>query len=103
MRRLKIFLLFFIGIIASITALVAVLLTTYDEEDYRRGLVELVHYLNGDKLVINGAINVRPSLIPSVTAEDIELQPNRDYRRARIRDPPISSGGKVAVTFSRTA
>lgn len=72
-HKLKIFLLSIIGIIAVVIAILIYILSSFDDRDYQQLLTKAVDNFSDYTLSIKGSFVLSRSLIPSLTASEIEL------------------------------
>ncbi len=102
MRRLKAILVLLSYLLVLCTAIVAILLATLDDEDYRRILVWTVEHYTDYKVSINGPFSLDLSIMPALTLADVRIEPGRKDAlpvsahlgrfRIRIDMKPLLSG-----------
>ncbi|WP_428354835.1 hypothetical protein [Methyloprofundus sp.] len=78
MSKITSILLPLIGLAAVLIAILAYILSSYDNQDYKRLLIKAVDNFSTYKLDINGKFELQPSLIPILSASAIKLQSKVD-------------------------
>jgi hypothetical protein len=92
MRWIKIALLFLGGIILLCMLLLAIVLATFDNDDYERLLTRAVMKYSGYQLIIEGPFSLNLSTEPSLSASKIRLEDVSDKTL-----PPITHIGKFEI------
>ena len=95
MRWLKYILYIFGGFVALCLVLVAVVLVTFDNDDYRRLVIRGVRFFSGYSVAIEGPFALELSTEPSLSAEGIRFDPGDDGL-----PPPVTSIGKLHIRIS---
>ncbi len=95
MTRPKRIILIFAAIVALFIVIITVLLATFDDEDYKRLLIELVERRTGYKVVIGGDFSIELSAQPRMSASDISLEQRPDGPK-----PPIGRIGHLEVQLA---
>ena len=72
-KSLKIFLVLLFGLIFSVTAALGLVLLTFDDDDYRRGLVSLVNTLTDYRIEIEEPFTLRLSQEPELAAAAVRV------------------------------
>ena len=75
MRWIKYTLLVFGGFVALCLVLVAIVLVTFDNDDYRRLVISSVRFFTGHSITIEGPFALELSAEPSLSAEAIRINP----------------------------
>ena len=92
MRWIKIALLFLGGTILLCMLLLAIVLATFDNDDYKRLLTRAVKKYSGYQLIIEGPFSLNLSMEPSLSASTIRLEGVPDKT-----PPPITHIGKFEI------
>ena len=97
MRWIKYTLLFFGGFVALCLVLVAIVLVTFDNDDYRRLVTSSVRFFTGQSVTIEGPFALELSAEPSLSAEAIRFDPGVDGS-----PPPVTTIGKLHIQIALT-
>jgi uncharacterized protein involved in outer membrane biogenesis len=93
MRRwIKYILIFLAGFVVLCLVLVAVVLMTFDNDDYRRLVIRGVRFFTGYSVTIEGPFALELSAEPSLSAEGIRIDPGADES-----PPPVTTIGKLHI------
>ena len=84
LRILKYLSLGLLGLTVLLALVVAVIILSFDDQDYQRVLVEAVDLFSDQTLEINGSFHVEPSLSPSVSLRDLVLDSSDGSHSIRI-------------------
>ena len=84
MRKITIILLSLLGVITVFVAILAFILGTNNNQDYRRLLIKSVAHLSDYNLSITGTFNFNASSTPTLSASGIELHSKINNRRVVI-------------------
>jgi hypothetical protein len=95
MRRIKYLLLFLAGFVVLCLVLVAVVLVTFDNDDYRRLVTRGVKFFTGYSVTIEGPFALELSAAPSLSAEAIQFHPGADSS-----PPPVTAIGKLQIQIA---
>jgi hypothetical protein len=95
MRWIKYTLNFLAGLVVLILVLVAVVLVTFDNDDYRRLVARSVKFFTGYSIKIEGPFAMELSSEPSLSAEAIQFDPGADGS-----PPPVRTIGKLRVQIA---
>ncbi|MEE4603917.1 MAG: AsmA family protein [Desulfobacteraceae bacterium] len=97
MRWIKYILYFFGGLVVLCLVLVAIVLVTFDNDDYRRLVVNSVRFFTGHSVTIEGPFALKLSAEPSLSAEAIRFDPGVDGS-----PPPVTTIGKLHIQIALT-
>lgn len=92
MRWIKYILLIMGGLAVVILLLIAIVLVTFDNDDYRRFVTRSVKYFTGYAMTIEGPFALRLSSEPSLSAEMIRFASESDKS-----PPPVTRIGKLRI------
>ena len=86
MRIIKSLLLSLIGIIAVIMLIIAFILSSYNNQDYKQLLINTVDDLTDHTLAIKGSFELNRSFTPILSASEIELHSKTDNSYVHIEN-----------------
>jgi len=95
MRWIKYILLAMTGLAVLFLLLVAIVMVTFDNDDYRRLAIRGVNYFTGYTMTIEGPFALRFLPEPSVSAEAVQL-----VSEAGNAAPPVTRIGKVRIRIA---
>lgn len=95
MRRIKYLLFSLAGLVVICLVLIAVVLGTFDNDDYRRLVVRGVKLFSGHSVTIEGPFALVLSTAPSLSAEAIQFHPGADGA-----PPPVTTIGKLHIQIA---
>ena len=95
MRRIKYILFFLGGLVVLCLVLIAILLVTLDNDDYRRLVTRGVKFFTGYSVTIEGPFALELSAAPSLSAEAIQFHAGADGP-----PPPVTTIGKLHIQIA---
>jgi uncharacterized protein involved in outer membrane biogenesis len=95
MRRIKYILFFFGGLVVLCLVLIAIVMVTFDNDDYRRLVTRGVKFFTGYSVTIEGPFALELSTAPSLAAEAIRFHPGADGS-----PPPVTTIGKLHIQIA---
>ena len=95
MRRIKYLLFFLAGMLVLCLVLIAIVVATFDDDDYRRLVTRGVKLFTGYSVTIEGPFALVLSTAPSLSAEAIQFHPRTDQS-----PPPVTSLGKLRIQIA---
>ena len=95
MRRIKYILFFLGGLVVLCLVFIAIVLLTFDNEDYRRLVTQGVKYFAGYSMTIEGPFAIELSKEPSLSAEAIRIDAGADGA-----PPPVTTIGKLRIQIA---
>ena len=94
-RWIKYIFLFLAGFVVLCLVLIAIILVTFDNDDYRRLVTRGVRLFTGYSVAIEGPFALELSAEPSLSAEAIRFDPGADGS-----PPPVTTIGKLRIQIA---